>query len=423
MSLPADQDARPVVGPEHQLPAPPPPRPSRRKTVRVIIWIVLLLIFAAIFYLILRKQPDTAKAPRGGGGPVTVTTVTAQKGDIGNYLDAIGTVTPVYTASITSQVNGIVTAVHYSEGQIVHKGDALIDIDSRPYQATLLQAQGTLERDEGILAQAKMDLERYRDAWARKAIPKQTLDDQEKVVLQVQGTVKIDQGTVAFDQIQVEFCHIRAPITGKVGLRLIDPGNVVQSSGTLTLAVITQLQPITIIFTIAEDSLGQVQDRLRQHGQLSVDAFDRTNQKKIATGKLLTLDNQIDTTTGTVKARSLFDNKDTALFPNEFVNVRLLVDTLRGVTLIPTSAIQHNGQAAFVYLLRDNTAHMSSIKPGVTDGEMAQVTGINPGDVLANSSFDKLQDNSKVVVSGQPDSGKPNPGKANPGKTGGSSAP
>jgi len=359
---------------------------------------------------------------------VTVTTVTAQKGDIGNYLDAIGTVTPVYTASITSQVNGIVTAVYYQEGQIVHKGDALIDIDSRPYQATLLQAQGTLERDEGILAQARMDLERYRDAWARKAIPKQTLDDQEKVVLQDQGTVKIDQGSVAFDQVQVEFCHIRAPITGKVGLRLIDPGNVVQSSGTLTLAVITQLQPITIIFTIAEDSLGPVQDRLRQHAQLSVDAFDRTNQKKITTGRLLTLDNQIDTTTGTVKARSLFDNKDGALFPNEFVNVRLLVDTLRGVTLIPTSAIQHNGQAAFVYVLRDNTAHMNSIKPGVTDGGIVQVTGINPGDVLANSSFDKLQDNSKVVVSGQPgsgqpDPGKPNPGKPNPGKTGGSSAP
>jgi multidrug efflux system membrane fusion protein len=382
-----------------------------------------LLIFAAAFYLILRKQQDTAKAPRGGGGPVTVTTVSARKGDIGYYLDAIGTVTPVYTASITSQVNGIVTAVYYKEGQIVHKGDALIDIDSRPYQATLLQAQGTLDRDEGILAQAKMDLERYRDAWARKAIPKQTLDDQEKVVLQDQGTVKIDQGTVAFDQIQVEFCHIRAPITGKVGLRLVDPGNVVQSSGTITLAVITQLQPITIIFTIAEDSLGPVQDRLRQHAQLSVDAFDRTNQKKIATGKLLTLDNQIDTTTGTVKARSLFDNKDTVLFPNEFVNVRLLVDTLRGVTLIPTSAIQHNGQAAFVYLLQDNTAHMRSVKPGVTDGGTAQVTGINPGDVLANSSFDKLQDNSKVVVSGPPDSGKANPGKADPGKTGGSSAP
>jgi len=337
---------------------------------------------------------------------VTVTTVTAQKGDIGNYLDGIGTVTPVYTSSVTSQVNGIVTAVHYKEGQIVHKGDPLIDIDARPYQATLVQAQGTLERDQGILAQAEMDLQRYREAWDRKAIPKQTLDDQEKVVLQVRGTVKIDQGSVAFDQIQVEYCHIRAPFTGKVGLRLVDPGNVVQSSGTLTLAIITQLQPITVIFTIAEDNLSEVQDQLRQHLQLNVDAFDRTNLKKVAAGKLLTLDNQIDTTTGTVKARSLFDNKDSILYPNEFVNVRLLVNTLHDVTLLPTSAIQHNGQTAFVYVLQDNTAHMRTIKQGVTDGDIAQVTGINPGDVLANSSFEKLQDNVKVVMPGQPGSGQ-----------------
>jgi multidrug efflux system membrane fusion protein len=368
----------------------------------------MLLIFAVAFVLILRHHDDTttaAKAPKGGGGPVTLTTTTAQKGDIGVYLDSIGTVTPVYTASITSQVNGIVTAVHYTEGQIVKKGDPLIDIDPRTYQATLLQAQGTLDRDENVLAQAKMDLERYKEAWARNAIPKQTLDDQEKIVLQNQGTVKLDQGVVQFDQIQVEYCHIIAPITGKVGLRLVDPGNVVQSSGTLTLAVITQMQPITVIFTISEDNLGQVQPRLRANAILTVDAFDRSGQKKIATGRLLTLDNLIDTTTGTVKARGAFENKDLMLFPNEFVNVRLLVDTLHGATLIPASAIQHNGQADFVYVLQDNTAHMRSVKAGVTDAGMTQVTGINPGDVLANSSFDKLQDNAKVVVAGKPASG------------------
>jgi multidrug efflux system membrane fusion protein len=187
----------------------------------------------------------------------------------------------------------------------------------------------------------------------------------------------------------------------------------VQSSGTLTLAVITQMQPITVIFTISEDNLGQVQQRLRANAILTVDAFDRTGQKKIATGKLLTLDNLIDTTTGTVKARGAFENKDSMLFPNEFVNVRLLVDTLHGVTLIPASAIQHNGQADFVYVLQDNTAHMRSIKAGVTDAGMTQVTGINPGDVLANSSFDKLQDNAKVVVAGKPASGN-TPGSATP---------
>jgi multidrug efflux system membrane fusion protein len=404
--LPADQNERPIIGPEHQLPASSPPQ---RKRTKIIAWIILLLVFVVATVLLLRHHDETttaaAKAPRGGGGPVTLTTTTAQKGDIGVYLDSIGTVTPVYTASITSQVNGIVTAVHYKEGQIVSKGDPLIDIDPRTYEAMLLQAQGTLDRDENVLGQAKMDLERYKDAWARNAIPKQTLDDQEKIVLQDEGTVKLDQGVVQFDKIQVEYCHITSPITGKVGLRLVDPGNVVQSSGTLTLAVITQMQPITVIFTISEDNLGQVQPRLRANAILTVDAFDRAGQKKIATGKLLTLDNLIDTTTGTVKARGAFENKDLMLFPNEFVNVRLLVDTLHGATLIPASAIQHNGQADFVYVLQDNTAHMRSIKSGVTDAGKTEVTGINPGDVLANSSFDKLQDNSKIVVAGKPASG------------------
>jgi membrane fusion protein, multidrug efflux system len=400
--LSPDQNERPMSGPENQEPIPPP---SKHKGVRIIVWIVLLLIFGAGFALVLRHKEDTsktAKAPRGGGGPVTLTTATAKKGDIGNYLDSIGTVTPVYTSSITSQVDGIVTAVHYREGQIVRKGDPLIDIDPRPYEATLLQAQGTLERDENLLAQAKMDLDRYKDAWDRRAIPKQTLDDQEKVVLQVQGTVKLDQGAVQYDQVQVGFCHITAPIAGRVGLRLVDPGNVVQSSGTLTLAVIAQIQPITVIFTIAEDDLSQVQQRLRQHAKLTVDALDRAGLNKIATGTLLTLDNQIDTTTGTVKARASFYNKVGELFPNEFVNTRLLVDTIRGATLIPTSAIQHNGKIAYVFVIQDNIAHIRNIQAGVTDGGTTQVTGINPGDVLANSSFDKLQDNVKIVVSKNP---------------------
>ncbi|MGH9597404.1 MAG: efflux RND transporter periplasmic adaptor subunit, partial [Edaphobacter sp.] len=317
-------------------------------------------------------------------------------------LDAIGTVTPVYTASITSQVTGPVIAVHFTEGQIVGKGALLIDIDPRPFQATLQQAQGALERDQAILAQATMDRDRYREAWARNAIPRQTLDDQEKIVLQVAGTVKNDQGTVAFDTVQLGYCHIMAPISGRVGLRLVDPGNVVQASGGTTLAVITQLQPITIIFTIPEDNLGQVQPRLQQRAKLPVDAYDRAALKKIASGALLTLDNQIDTTTGTVKARALFDNRDAALFPNEFVNTRLLVNTRRGVTIIPSSTIQHDGTASFVYVIVDNTAHQRSVTPGVSEADNTEVTGINPGDVVADSSFDKLQDKSKIVVSKQP---------------------
>jgi multidrug efflux system membrane fusion protein len=333
--------------------------------------------------------------------------VTAHKGDIGVYLNAIGTVTPVYTASITSQVNGVIVAVHYTEGQRVRKRDPLIDIDSRPYQATLLQAQGVLDRDESLLAQARLDLDRYRAALARNAIAKQIVDDQEKLVLQDEGTVKTDHGTVQFDQIQVDYCHISAPIDGRVGLRLVDPGNVMQSAGTVTLAVITQLEPITVIFTIPEDSLGPVQDRLRKKARLPVDAFDRTAQTKLASGALLTLDNQIDTTTGTVKGRALFPNTNDALFPNQFVNTRLLVNTLQGVTLVPSSAIQQNGQTSFVYLIQGNTAHLRNIKPGVTDGGFTEVDGINPGDVVADSSFDKLQDNVGVVISnaGQATSG------------------
>jgi multidrug efflux system membrane fusion protein len=265
-----------------------------------------------------------------------------------------------------------------------------------------LQAQGALERDQNLLGQAQMDLERYRAAWARNAIAKQILDDQEKLVLQDEGTVKNDQGTVQYDQIQVDYCHITAPIAGRVGLRLVDPGNVVQSAATVTLAVITQLEPITVVFTIPEDSLGQVEARLSKGAKLTVDVLDRTAQKRIASGTLLTIDNQIDTTTGTVKGRSLFDNTNDALFPNQFVNTRLLVNTLQGVTLIPASAIQQNGQASFVYVIQNNFAHMRSIKPGVTDGGLTQVDGVNPGDVVANSSFDKLQDNVAVVVSNTP---------------------
>jgi membrane fusion protein, multidrug efflux system len=229
-------------------------------------------------------QAVAAAATRAAAAGVTVTTASASKGDVGVYLQAMGTVTPVYTSSITSQVNGRVTAVLFKEGQQVHKGDALIDIDPRPYRATLLQAQGALERDQNVLAQAQMDLERYRAALARNAIASQTVADQEKLVLQQQGTVKNDQGSVQFDQLQLDYCHITAPISGQVGLRLIDPGNVVQSTGATTLAVITQLQPITVIFTLAEDSLGPVVARLRDHARLDVDVFDRSAHDRYQLG-------------------------------------------------------------------------------------------------------------------------------------------
>jgi multidrug efflux system membrane fusion protein len=348
-------------------------------------------------------------------GPVPVTVATATKGSIGVYQDAIGTVTPVYTATITAQASGVITKVDYREGQFVHKGDALIEIDPRPYQATLLQAQGTLERDQGVLAQAQMDLERYRTAWARNAINKQLLDDQEKIVLQDQGTVKNDQGTVDYDQVQLGYCNITAPISGQVGLRLVDPGNVVQAGGTGALVVITQMQPTTVIFTLAEDSLGPVEGRMRQMHSLPVEAWDRNSANKLADGKLLTINNQIDTTTGTVKLRATFDNRKSTLFPNQFVNTRLLQNTQTGVTLIPSAAVQHNGQVAFVYLLTmtdktNGAAAVRNIKTGVSDAGQIAVTGINPGDIVATSSFDKLQDGSKILVSKQPIAVNPSEG-------------
>ncbi len=243
-----------------------------------------------------------------------------------------------------------------------------------------------------------MDLDRYRTAWAGNGISKQVLDDQEKLVLQDQGTVKNDQGTVNYDQVQLSYCHITAPIAGQTGLRLVDPGNVVQANASTVLVVITQMQPTTVIFTMAEDSLGQVQARMRKLHTLPVEVWDRAQTARIASGKMFTINNQIDTTTGTVKLRALFDNKNGALFPNQFVNTRLLVNTLDGVTLVPTAAVQHNGQVAFLYVITNGVASVRNITTGVADGGMTSVTGINPGEVVATSSFDKLQAGSNVVV-------------------------
>ena len=377
---------------------------------QVLVWSALFVVFALAFYLVLGHKAAPAQPRRGMGGPVNVTTATAAKGDIGVYIESIGTVTPVYTASIYNQVTGNVVDVHFKEGQFVKKGDPLLDIDSRQYDATLLQAQGTLEKDQSVLSKDQIDLDRYQAAWARNAVSKQMLDDQVKLVKQDEGQVKNDQGVVQYDQVQVDYCHLKAPIDGRVGLRLVDPGNLVTagSSGSSgnPLVVVTQLQPITIIFTIPEDSLGAVQDQLGNNAKLAVDAFDRTAQTKIASGEVLALDNQIDTTTGTLKIRAIFPNEDSRLFPNQFVNTRLLVQTLRGVTLLPAATIQQNGQTSFVYLIDNGVVHLRNVKPGVTDNSMTEVEGINPGDVVANSSFDKLQDNDKVAVQGSAGQGR-----------------
>ena len=281
-----------------------------------------------------------------------VSTATAQKGDIGIYVTALGVVTPLNTVSVNSRVQGQIMKVNYQEGQLVHAGDPLVEIDPGPYQAALTQAEGQLDRDRALLENARLDLERYQEAFASNAIPKQQLDTQVATVHQYEGTVKLDQGQLDNAKVQLAYCHITAPISGRVGLRLVDAGNIVQANSTSPLLVITQLQPITVIFNVAEDELPQIQKQLRQGKQLVVDAFDRAQQKKLATGTLETLDNQIDPTTGTVKLKAVFSNDDESLFPNQFVNARLLVDTLHDATLVSNTAIQRNAESAFVYCSR-----------------------------------------------------------------------
>ncbi len=397
------QESISPVPPDHQLP-PAQSAPARKR--RFWIWALVLFSSSGILYWVFHRHEETSQSSataQGGGrrgfsGPVTITTATATKGDIRVYLNAIGTVTALYTDSITAQVTGVITSVHYKEGQLVRKGEPLIDIDPRPYEAQVIQAQGALERDQNLLAQAQMDLKRYQDAWARNAIPRQTLEDQEKIVLQDEGTVKNDQGTLRYDQVQVAYCHLSAPIRGRVGLRLVDPGNLVTANSTTSLVVITQVQPITVVATISEDDLAEVMEQPHHGVNLPLEAWDRADQNKLATGKVTSFDNQIDTTTGTIKVRAQFENKKNELYPNEFVNTRLLVKTLHNQILLPSSAIQHNGAAAFVYVIQNSQAIMRSVKTGVAEGGNSAVQGVNEGEVVANSSFEKLQNGSKVTI-------------------------
>jgi multidrug efflux system membrane fusion protein len=379
-------------------------------------WIWLLLAIALILVIVVwQRRGSTPQAKTTGADPatrpITVSTATAHQGDIGIYLDALGTVTPVYTVTVTSRAQGEIIRVNYHEGQMVRKGDSLLEIDPRPYEAAVTQMEGQLAHDEAVLSEARIDLDRYQQAFSRNAIAKQQLDDQNQVVLQDEGTVKNDQGQLANARVNLVYTHITAPIDGRVGLRLVDPGNIVQANSTTPLVVITQLQPITVVFSIAEDHLLQIQQQLRKGKKLSVDAYDRDQTQKLASGSLLTLDNVIDTTTGTLKLKAVFPNTDNALFPSQFVNARLLVDTLKNVTLIPTPAIQRNAQGAFVYVIKsDQTAAIQTITPGTTDGTVTAVDGLQAGVNVATNGFDKLQDGAKVSVR-TPQGGN---GQANP---------
>jgi membrane fusion protein, multidrug efflux system len=399
-----------------------PPKPAKAAVPRkarsyrwVSIVVILALAIGGLVYF--RKKQAAAQAEKAKAAAanrrVPITTATVKQGPIGVFINALGTVTSVYTATITSRVDGQIMSVNYREGQMVHKGDLLIQVDPRPYQAALLQAQGTLAHDEALLGEGKIDLDRYQQAFSRNAIAKQQLDDQSQTVKQYEGSVKNDQGILANATTNLDYASIKAPIDGRVGLRLVDPGNIVTSGGSTPLVVITQLQPITVIFSVAEDYLPQIQKQLKTGKVMVATAFDRTQQTKLATGSLLTLDNQIDVTTGTLKLKAIFPNQDLALFPNQFVNIRLLVDTQQNASLAPTAAIQRNAQGTFMYVINSNgTAALRTVQVGTTDGNTAAMQGVNPGEVIAVSGFDKLQDGAKVTVTNNNGSGNGNPSNA-----------
>ncbi len=352
----------------------------------------------------------TKRGGRGGGGAIPVSAATVTKGNMGEYIEAIGTVTPVYTVTVTSRVTGTLVEIHYREGQMVHKGDLLGVIDPRPYNATLVQAQGQFDRDQALLANSRIDLDRYRMAYGQHAVPEQQVATQQATVKQDEGTVMLDQGNLDSAKVNVDYTQITSPIDGRVGLRQTDLGNIVTAGGTTPIVTITQITPITVIFSMAEDFISDVVTQMRAGRKLRVDALNRDNEEELAQGTVLTLDNQIDPTTGTVKVRAIYPNRDNKLFPNEFVNAKLLVKTLMGVNIVPNAAIQRNNEVAYVYVINPATKVVQSrnVTVATTDGLNSAVSGVAPGEILVTDGFDKLQDGTKVVVRASPGAAAPN---------------
>jgi multidrug efflux system membrane fusion protein len=381
-------------------PALPPParKPVRRQRRPVLVGIVVVLLVAALAWW-LRPQPVPPSPGRGGIVP-PVSTAAVRTGDINVTINALGTVTSLATVTIRSQISGQLVRIAFTEGQTVKKGDLLAEIDSRPYQLALAQAQGALKRDQALLQAAQLDLERYQKLAQTNAIPRQQLDTQQALVLQDQGNVLSDQAQIDTAQLNITYCHIVSPLNGRVGLRQVDQGNYVTPGDPNGLVVVTQLSPISVLFTTAEDNLPAILKRVESGATLPITAYDRSGTTKIATGELLTFDNQIDTTTGTVRLRAQFANEQNTLFPNQFVNVELLVDVLKGVTVMPTSAVQRGAPGTFVYLVQpDNTVKVRVVELGPVNGESVAVkSGLAPGDRVVVDGADKLRDGIKITV-------------------------
>jgi multidrug efflux system membrane fusion protein len=399
------QITAPAAPPPTKKPLPPAAPPRHR----LWIWILLLLVLAAgVYYYLSKKkaQPAGTAAEQAGGrrgqnaGAAPVDAAKAVRGNIGVYVTGLGAVTPIYTVTIHTRVDGQLMQVLYKEGDLVHQGDKLAEIDPRPYQAQLTQYEGQLIRDQALLDNARIDQSRYETLLKQNAIPEQQLATQVALVKQDEGTVKNDQGLIDSVKVNLIYCNITAPITGRIGLRLVDPGNIVQTSDTTGLLVITQLQPISVIFTIAEDQIQPIYKKKNAGQKLPVDAFDREMKTKLASGSLTTIDNEIDQTTGTVKMRATFDNSHNELFPNQFVNARLLQQEKSGVILVPSAAVQRNSNSTYVYVVKpDSTVTVRQVMVSTSDDNNTEITsGVNEGDVVVLTGVDKLQEGSKVTV-------------------------
>jgi multidrug efflux system membrane fusion protein len=380
------------------------PKPKQKR--RIWPWILLLVIAGGATYLyprVSQMAPASGtpkKAGKGAGGVVPVVAAAARRGDMPVYLNGLGSVTALNTVTVRTRVDGQIVKVHFTEGQFVKEGDPLVEIDPRPFQVQLEQAEGQLAHDQALLANANIDLERYKVLFSQDAIPKQTLDTQVSMVNQNGATIKSDQAQIDNAKLQLVYAHIISPITGRIGLRLVDGGNMVHASDANGLAVITQLQPIAVIFNIAEDSLPSVTKKMAAGQALTVFAYDRDLKTRLATGTLLTIDNQIDQTTGTVKFKGVFENTDLSLFPNQFVNARLLLETKHGAVIVPTAAIQRSPQSTFVYVVKpDNSVEVRNIVQGITEGDEASVEkGLDADEKVVIDGIDKLQQGTKVTV-------------------------
>ena len=407
---------------DEQAVASAPPQGFLRRHRSVIITVLAILV--AVFLLVRfvhykqQQQAQTAAANRGGGfrrkpgatggtiQPVAVSVATVASGGITVRIPALGTITPLATVTVKTQISGTLQKILFKEGQLVKEGDPIALIDPRPYEAALAQAQGNLRRDQALLVEARLDLKRYEDLITQDSVAQQQVDTQRSLVDQDIGTVASDEANIKTAKINLVYCHITSPVTGRVGLRQVDQGNYVTPGDANGLVVITQLQPITAIFPIPEDNVTKVMQRLHDGATLTAEAYDRTNSAKLSDGKVLTVDNQIDVTTGTVKLRALFDNKDNTLFPNQFVNIQLVVDDLKNQVVMPNAAV-HRGApngvtSTFVYLVNaDGTVSVRPVTLGIVDGENVGVTaGLAPGQVVVTEGGDRLRDGVPVSVPG-----------------------